>query len=266
MKKDDFGDRMKGYEVKDTFMPLLPIVIRLDGKTFSKFTKKFNKPFDIRMVQTMIDVTRFLVSETNAKIGYTQSDEITLVLHSDNFDRQVFFDGKVQKIVSVCASLATAKFNELVLKNGLYDIAKRLAFFDCRAFQVPSKEEASNAVLWRELDATKNAISCAASYYFSHKSLHKLTGSQKQERLWTEKGINFNDYPTFFKRGTYVQRKKKFIELTDEQLNAIPELHRPTERTVERTIVSVVDLPILRKVENRVGVIFYGEDPMLKSD
>jgi len=111
MSRDDFGDRIKlfeGVETDQRFIPLLPIVIRLDGRSFSSYTSKMTRPFDERMVRAMVETTKALVKETNAVVGYTQSDEITLILYSDNFDSQIWFDGKkndthnpLQGIVSV---------------------------------------------------------------------------------------------------------------------------------------------------------------------
>ncbi|KKL92895.1 hypothetical protein LCGC14_1880070, partial [marine sediment metagenome] len=106
---DNFGDRMKMYEKAESgrrFMPLLPVYARLDGRSFSRFTKGFNRPYDKRMSEAMIDTTKYLVEETNALIGYSQSDEISLVWYSDSIDSQIFFDGKIQKMVSVLAALA----------------------------------------------------------------------------------------------------------------------------------------------------------------
>ena len=114
--KDQFGDRMnllEGQESDRKFLPLLPICIRLDGKSFHKFTKELQRPFDLRMINLMQEVTKFLVAETGAKIGYTQSDEISLILYSDRYESQTFFNGRIQKLVSVICSMCTAKFNEL---------------------------------------------------------------------------------------------------------------------------------------------------------
>ncbi len=170
---DNFGDRMKRYEKAESgrrFMPLLPVYARLDGRSFSKFTKGFGRPFDKRMTSVMIDTAKYLVNETHALIGYTQSDEISLVWYSDSIDSQIFFDGKIQKMVSVLASLATVMFNECCQMNSLQNAAVSMRpIFDCRVFQLQNKMEATNALLWREQDATKNAISMAARSMFGHK-------------------------------------------------------------------------------------------------
>ena len=100
----------------------------------------------------------------------------------------------------------------------------------------------------------------AASCYFSPKQLHGVDGKQKQEMLFQTQGINFNDYPAFFKRGTFVRRVTEERELTANELERIPEQHRPTGKVVRSKVVEF-DMPKFRTVTNRVGVIFHGEEP-----
>jgi len=169
--KDDFGNRMKAYEAIETDRKLdvmLPIYARIDGRSFSRFTRGMGRPFDGRMTAAMVETTKHLVHETHARIGYTQSDEISLVWLSENPESDLLFSGKVQKMVSVLASMAAAKF-AVVCPAGFED---RLPHFDCRVFQLPSREEASSALLWRAMDARKNAISMVAQSKFSPKALH----------------------------------------------------------------------------------------------
>lgn len=262
--KDDFGNRMKAYEKQEAgrrFMPLLPVYARIDGKGFSKFTKGLERPYDERMSRCMIETTKYLVKETNALIGYTQSDEISLAWYSDSVDSQIFFDGKIQKMVSVLASMATVKFNDMIL-DILPEKSDRFACFDARVFQLPSKMELTNTFLWREQDATKNAISMAARAHFSHKELHGKSGSEMQEMMWNA-GTNFNDYPAFFKRGTFVQRVLEERFLTEEELSRIPEKHREeaVSEPVTRSAIVEMDMPRFGSVTNRVGVVFDGEEP-----
>lgn len=261
--KDIFGDRMKmyeGMETNDMFIPLLPICIRLDGKTFHNWTKGLKRPFDEDFRECMVETTKFLVEETCAIVGYTQSDEISLILYSPEVSSQVYFDGKKHKIISVVSSLCTAKFNQISSQKFLW---KPLAFFDCRAWQVPNLIEATNVLLWRELDATKNSVTMAASCVYSHKALMNQGNADKLEMLH-QKGINWNDYPAYFKRGTYIQRKKMLRELTEEERMRIPDKHRPEPgMKVERATISVLDMPPFSKVANRVGVIFNGESPCI---
>lgn len=257
---DEFGNRMKmyeGIEAQRVFIPRLPICVRIDGRAFHTFTRGMKRPYDEDMASAMIETMKFLVDQTNACIGYTQSDEISLILRDDC---DPLFGGRISKLTSVLASIATAKFNEVIHKA--YP-DKPLAFFDCRCWQVPNRTEAANEILWREFDATKNSISMAARAYYSDRQLHGKNGSEKQDMLM-EKGINWNDYPTFFKRGTYAQKKVVERQLTDEEWEKIPEKHRatlPRYIAIKRNVIQVIDMPIFSKVTNREDVIFKGEMP-----
>lgn len=126
--------------------------------------------------------------------------------------------------------------------------------FDCRAFVVPTIKEAYHAFLWRQQDATKNAISMAAHAHFSHKSLQGMHGPEMQERLFQEKGINFNDYPAFFKRGVFAKRVKVERLMTEDEMRHIPEQHRPTG-PILRTELQVKDL-WLSKEDDPVEALF----------
>lgn len=264
---DQFGDRMKLYEHQEAgrrLLPLLPVCLRIDGKGFSKFTKGLQRPYDKRLVELMCDTTTYLVQETQACIGYTQSDEISLVWYSDDYKNQIFFDRRVQKIVSVVASMATAFFNANIDKY-LPEKVGNLAMFDCRVWQVPTLEEAANTVLWREFDATKNSISMAARHYYSHETVYKKTGDEMQEMLW-QQGVNWNEYPSFFKRGTFIQKRKVERLFTTEEIDKLPIKHEARlnpKLTVERSEIQRLDMPPFSKVTNRVDVIFHGTEPKL---
>lgn len=206
--KMSLGDRMKKYEkieTGDKFIPCLPVYVRIDGRSFSKFTKTMNKPYDERMSRIMQEVTKSLVEETGASIGYTQSDEISLVFYQDNIESSIFFDYKKQKMVSVIAGLTSSLFMKFCLKQMPEFCENVIPCFDCRAFSLPSKGEAMNAVLWRVKDATKNSVSMAARSIFSHK---ELQGKKQNDMIdmMLNKGINWNDYPKFFKEGSFFKR------------------------------------------------------------
>ena len=146
--KDELGDRMKMYEGKEAqreFIPILPILARLDGRAFHTFCHKMEKPFDAGFHATMTRVTKTLVEESNARVGYTQSDEISLLFHSENFKSQVFFNGSIMKMTSTLAAVASVEFNyewgELV--------GNHKPTFDCRCWQLPDKAEVANYFLWQ---------------------------------------------------------------------------------------------------------------------
>lgn len=179
MEKDTLGQRMKGYEQVSRFMftPKIPIVIRLDGKAFHTFTKPFRKPFDERLMKSMQDTTEFLVNNIqNCIMGYTQSDEITLVLLDMlSEDTETWFNGGLQKIVSVSSSMCTAYFNNVLQHD-------RLAFFDSRAFQIPL-EDLPNNIVWRMKDCYKNAITSVAHCHYSQKQLHEVSTRDRLEMI-----------------------------------------------------------------------------------
>lgn len=291
MNADELGDRMKLYEGMESdkrFMPLLPICARLDGKNFSKFTKGLERPFDKIFSDLMIGVTSYLVEETNACIGYTQSDEISLIYYSEDPKSQVFFDGRIQKMCSVLASMCSVRFNRSMgamveeMNENLtmsmsgtqyedeYNVwAKKSGLspiFDCRVWVVPNKMEAINTLVWREKDATKNSVTMAAREYFSDKELFKKSGSQKQEMMFSKFGVNWNDYPDFFKRGSYIRRRKIVRKFTTDEIAKLPEKHEARSNPdlmVERTEVANLSIPPITKIVNRIGVVFDGEEPIV---
>lgn len=258
-RSDEFGDRMKGYEAVETSRRLdvmLPIYARIDGRSFSRFTRGMERPFDVRMSHAMIDTVSYLVEATHARIGYTQSDEISLVWLAEGERADVLFSGKVQKMVSVLASMAAAKFATVCPRG----FEGRLPHFDCRVFQLPSKTEAANAILWRAMDARKNSISMAAQSRFSPKQLH---GKRQADMLamLTDVGIDFEmAYPGFFKDGTFARRRTVGRLLTSDELSAIPEAHRPTGPAL-RTVTETLSGIRIRDVMNRVEFIFEGAEP-----
>lgn len=263
MDKTSLGDRMKTYEYQETsrrLIPGLPVYARIDGRNFSNFTKKFNRPFDYNMSSMMIETTKFLVEETHAAVGYTQSDEISLAWLPSEGENNMIFGGKTFKMISNIASLATAKFNHLGINHdGSMEIRQatyeKLPTFDCRVCQMPTINELIYMFIWRERDAMKNAVSMSASAYFSHKSLQGLTGNEKQEKLLSEKGVKFDDYPAFFKHGTYIRRVNVETLLTTEELFKIPVHHRPTGSVIRKKTVSL-DIPPLSHMSNSYDILF----------
>jgi tRNA(His) 5'-end guanylyltransferase len=200
MKKDSLGDRMKGYEsiTQSKLMNRTPVIIRLDGKAFHTFTRGLDKPFDAALNTAMVNtMTTLCDAIQGSMLGYTQSDEISILLQDwASFTTDGWYDYKIQKMVSVAASIATATFND-IYKHPKKD---SLALFDARIFNIPF-EEVTNYFVWRQNDAVRNSINSLAQAHFSHKSLQNLNTSQVQDKLMLEKGINWNDVPTRFKRG-----------------------------------------------------------------
>lgn len=255
------GDRHKAFEARETMhklMPGLPVLVRLDGRAFHTFTRGLQRPYDPRLSRAMVETTKYLVDETHASVGYTQSDEISLAFPCLDVTKPMLYDGRVQKLCSVLAAMATAKFNEQIVAN-IPEKARLLPLFDARVYQYPTLELAAESFLWRETDATRNSLTMAAGAFYSHKELHKAGYAQKHEMLFA-KGINWNDYPAFFKRGTYVRRESMLKELSPAELSRIPAKHRPSG-PVMRTVLREMDMPPLARVENQIDVLFRGSAP-----
>ncbi len=266
---DKLGDRMKLYEDMECerrLMPLLPVLARIDGRAFHSFTRGMKRPYDDVLTSLMVDTALYLVQETNACMGYTQSDEITLAWHSTDAKSQIWFDGRVAKMTSQLAAHATLWFNRLLAARAPQYV-ERLPTFDARVWQVPNRTEGANVFVWREWDATKNSISMAASALYSDKELHGKNGSEKQEMLW-RKGVNWNDYPPAFKRGTYVQRRTVMKPFSAAELDKLPPKHEARANpalTVERSEWRALELPIFTTVTNREAVIFDGATPVVEA-
>lgn len=252
MRQDDFGDRMKVYEAAETerkFTPLLPVYARLDGRSFSKFTSKFQKPYDPDIAFAMRNTLLYLVEHTHAVCGYTQSDEISLVWYSDEYDSKIFFDGKIHKMTSVLASLATGKFFNDIKGSDALSAGSGIPAFDCRVLQMPNLIEAANMILWRAMDCKKNAITSGARKFFSHKELHAKNGVEMREMMLS-KGVCFErDFPADFVYGVFALR---------ESVEVQPGVYR------RKAYTKVV--PDFQTVVNREEVLFHQGHPVRRSD
>jgi tRNA(His) 5'-end guanylyltransferase len=253
-KNDAFGDRIKELESASAKVVLdeeQPICVRLDGKAFHTFTKGLKRPYDERLSKAMIDTMNYLVEKTDARLGYTQSDEITLVYFKVAPHQQTYFGARVQKLTSVLSSMATAKFNHEVNKN-IPEKAESFAFFDCRVWNVPTLQDAADVFIWRQDDAIKNSVSMAAHDQFGDKILIKKNSQEKKEML-LEKGIDWNEYPEFFKSGTYSMKKQKVVPLPEELKN---KKGNEGKETFLRTYIDNFYLERLRHVENAEELLF----------
>ena len=211
MDKSDLAVRMKRYEqASKTYLTRrMPVVIRIDGKAFHTFTRGFKRPFDDTLRYAMKNTMKYLCANIQGCVlGYTQSDEITLVLVDyKTHTSEAWFDYNVQKMCSVGASMATMAFNRFfseIISIGksqeVYAKVQNQAMFDCRAFNVPT-EDVCNNLIWRQQDATRNSIQLVGQAYFSQKELHGKNCNEIQDMLMVQKGINWNDYLAEYKRG-----------------------------------------------------------------
>lgn len=231
MINDALGDRMKEYESRNQYFlqRRTPVIIRVDGKAFHTFTRGFRKPFDEVLGNAMVRTMEYLCQNISGVVfGFVQSDEITLVLQDyRKLNTDAWFGYRTDKLCSIAASMATMAFNryfdewfnnwiiandmeprgkgwndeELVKRFKAYDAAQeRGAMFDARCFNIP-KEEVCNCIYWRQLDATRNSIQMVGQANFSHSELQGKSCNDIQDMLHEQRDINWNDFPTRWKRG-----------------------------------------------------------------
>ena len=208
--QDNLGDRMKGYEscAQSVFIKRMPVIFRLDGKGFSKYTKPLKNsglpdPFNRDMKHIMQVTLQHLCGNIqNVVFGYTQSDEISLYLKDwTEYETQQWFGGKQSKIESISASMATAVFNNTKAR-GQYcpEVNEPFAMFDSRAFNIP-REDVTNYFLWRQKDCTRNSVSMLAQHYFSHKRLQGQSVDQMKKMLQTNHNISWDNLEDWKKYG-----------------------------------------------------------------
>jgi tRNA(His) 5'-end guanylyltransferase len=261
MTKDSLGDRMKSYYEgisKTSLMRRTPVIIRIDGRAFHTFTRHFNKPYDYVLQSAMAETTKELCKRIQGCVfGYTQSDEITLVLQDyEKLNTEAWFGYEVQKMCSISASMATMLFNKYFKEfvNGFecsYQYSKAYPEKYSEEFKEQysldlndtekieklletyksvkgtamfdarcfniPKEEVCNCVIWRQQDATRNSIEMLGRYHYSPKQLYKKSCNDIQDMLMTEKAVNWNDIPTRFKRGAAVIQVPRTLENGEER-------------------------------------------------
>ena len=286
--RDDLGTRMKTFYEnipKTRLMRRVPVAIRLDGKAFHTFTRGFQKPFDFVLMDTMQQTMKYLCENIQGCVfGYTQSDEITLILVDyQKFTSDAWFDYEVQKLTSVSASMATMAFNKYFSENvveynlthdplvkrreGLLDnyisAVEKGALFDARCFNIP-KEEVTNLIYWRQLDATRNSIQMVGQAHFSHDELQDKTCNMIQDMLMTKYGINWNDFTIPCKRGTAcIKVATKVTENIKREPQPFGE-DRVTTTIIEERPIWTIDknMPILKGEDRKYvdDLIYIGEE------
>lgn len=234
MDASDLAKRMKDYESipKTKLMKRCPVICRIDGKAHHNFCRGFKRPFDEVYIKSMQETAKYLCENLQGVVmSYQQSDEITLVfVDYKKLNTSPYFDYEVQKLCSIIASMATMAFNkyfsnntkEFIYNNGenynkdsdeyklckVYKIAaEKGAMFDARVFNIP-KEEVTNCIYWRQLDAYRNSIQIVGRANFSRKELQNKSCNDIQDMLMTQRGINWNDLPIYQKRGSCVIKEQ----------------------------------------------------------
>lgn len=288
MDRSDLAERMKGYEKRNRYylQRRIPVILRLDMRAGHSLTKGFERPFDEVFIKTIQETAKYLCENIqNCKLSYQQSDEITLLLVDyEKINTGCFFEYRVDKLCSIAASMATMKFNQvfkelsyiesenleiICRKNPYLDrdcltkisnvhtkSAEKGAMFDCRCFNIP-KEEITNCIYWRQLDATRNSIQMVGQANFSHKELQNKSCNDIQDMLMTQKGINWNDLPIYQKRGSCCVRNKIIIS-TDGVMETVQ--LRDTYKAENEWVIDK-DIPIFKGEGRRYidDLVFVGE-------
>lgn len=281
--RDDLGTRMKTFyeEIPKTkLMRRCPVAIRIDGKAFHTFTRGFNKPFDEVLIESMQKTMKYLCENIQGCVlGYTQSDEITLILIDyKKLNSSAWFNYEVQKMCSIAASMATMAFNRFFmyeyeefnrwvnegnptdedrrLNDIYYDAMCKGAMFDARCFNIP-KEEVTNLIYWRQLDASRNSIQMVGQANFSHKELQNKSCNQIQDMLMEQKGINWNDLPTYQKRGACCIKNSHIVRrLSDETVLCIVEdPGKPTNEWIIDKNIPIFKGDDRRYIDNLINIV-----------
>lgn len=213
MDRTSLGDRMKAYEAATrTVLPRRThTILRVDGRAFHSYCRGLERPYDAEFMGHMDRVAEALCKEVAGTVfSFTQSDEISLLVTDFQSEQsEPWFGGVVGKILSISASLATATLNGLRMAE-----TGKVALFDARVFTISDPVDVAKYFIWRQRDTVKNSISMAAQAAFPHRELQGLHSGALQEKLFSERGINWNDYPAGFKRGRVARKVTALEEVT----------------------------------------------------
>ena len=223
--RDSLGDEMKAYEDESASAASVditrPVVVRLDGHCFSTFTRGFERPYDLRIHRAMVNTATDLVERFGAVTAYTESDEISLLFpsHTGEAPSPLPFSGRVQKIASVFAGFASARFN-LHMRSQPFDVTQAQqallharveaceAHFDARIFTLPSLDRVCAYLQWRAVhDCRRNSISMLAQAHFTHHELHGVSAKECLSKLEAI-GVNWAETPPFFRYGTFIKKEE----------------------------------------------------------
>ena len=287
---DSLGDRMKEYESRNQYylQKRTPVCIRVDMRAGHTFTHGFVRPFDEVFGGAMMRTMEYCAKNIgNCVFAYCQSDEITFILVDyEKLETDAWFDYRTDKLCSIAASMATLAFNKAFAKafdewgrKNLPDwdeggtnepvdenlmrlcevygnAQEKGAMFDARCFNIP-KEEVTNLIYWRQLDATRNSIQMVGQANFSHKELQGCSCNVIQDMLMTQKNINWNDFPTRLKRGSCCVKQTIKEDLTIERGFGEPEIRT---KVTTKWIIDT-EIPIFKGEDRKYieDLIYVGE-------
>lgn len=201
------------------------LMVRVDGKNFSRYSTALEKPFDRRFEDTMCAVAKGLLYELGGAVAYTQSDEVTVGIYLHHAHATLPYGGRYQKVASVAAAVATAVWNQEV---GVGRMVPRqngtMALFDGRAWSPPSLWETANVFVWRQRDAVRNSVSMAASARFSHRALMGKTVEERRLML-VDIGVPWEMERMRSRMGIFLRRSEAVRTYTEEEVLRLPLKH-----------------------------------------
>lgn len=267
--RDKIDARMKRYESSTTEFLLdesLPVYVRLDMRAGHSFCRGLDKPFDEDYSYAMKETTKYMVEKTGAILGYTQSDEISLVYENAS---KMPFGTRLFKLESVFASMCTGAFIMAGMTNKLKNkIENNIPSFDCRVLNLPDMVEAANMIFWRTADSAKNSITLLTLQHFSDRDIHGKNSQDKLDMLWSYKRVDWNKLPEGYKYGFFFRRAVYMKTLSPEDVARIPKDRLPPksddgEYRVMRSRIDEFELGTSPfDITNKVGVFFYREKPI----
>ena len=267
MNTSDLANRMKEYEKRNQYylQKRTPVAIRVDMRAGHTFTRGFKRPFDYIFMKSMQETAKYMRENMgNAKLAYVQSDEITIILTDyDTLETDCWFNYRTDKLCSISASMATMAFNKYFEENVTNEVLEykmvphcveiqqeikeyhntliaaldKGAMFDARCFNIP-KEEVTNLIYWRQLDASRNSIQMVGQANFSHNELQNKSCNDIQDMLMLQKNINWNDFPTYQKRGSCVVKSDEKETITEDNIG--------TKMTIRSKWIIDKEMPILK--------------------
>lgn len=267
MDTSDLANRMKEYEKRNQYylQKRTPVAIRVDMRAGHTFTRGFKRPFDYIFMKSMQETAKYMCENMgNAKFAYVQSDEITIILTDyDTLETDCWFNYRTDKLCSISASMATMAFNKYFEENVTNEVLEykmvphcveiqqeikeyhntliaaldKGAIFDARCFNIP-KEEVTNLIYWRQLDASRNSIQMVGQANFSHNELQNKSCNDIQDMLMLQKNINWNDFPTYQKRGSCVVKSDEKETITEDNIG--------TKMTIRSKWIIDKEMPILK--------------------
>lgn len=256
---DPLGEKIKSFENKEAKRKIkkdLPLIVRVDGRSFSTYTRNFSKPFDARISTAMEKSASIVLRDFKFDIAYTQSDEITFILlGKDSAEYTPIFDGKYQKIVSTVAGLTSAAFNFYINQERINPLA--FPHFDARAFQVSEIDDAIDVIQWRAEDGERNAISMIAQSIFTHKQLQRVNTKTMISMINDKSLKKYVDYESRYRYGIFLRNEKYEYQLTDDELERIPKNQIPENNIVIRSKIVSITLPdSFNKMTNKREFLF----------